>query len=117
MEYESKNASMPKFLILRPVYYKDKVSVEDQTLFWFVIRMLLYLAKHSRPNIPNVILELSKVNGRVNEPAFLEMHHVIKSVIDIRNMRLKMEPTGDGNEQLDIICFSDSDYTVDPVTR
>jgi hypothetical protein len=45
---------------------KDKnsvplVSPEDQALYQSGVGMLLYLVKHSRPDIANVVQELSKV--------------------------------------------------------
>jgi hypothetical protein len=46
--------------IVRPTSDEEKVSKEDQTLYRSGVRMLLYLVKHSCPDIANVVRELSK---------------------------------------------------------
>ena len=53
----------------------------------------------------------------VNKAAFLEMHWVIKYVLDTKNLGLKLEPKENEKEPWDVVCFSDSDHAGDPVTR
>ena len=43
--------------------------------------------------------------------------HVIKYVLDTKNIGLKIEPTGNSNQLWEIVCFSNSDYMGDPVSR
>ena len=71
--------------------------------------MLHYLVKHLRPDIANVIHELSKM--------LLKLHHMIKYVLDTRNFGLKWEPLGKKKEPWKIVCFCNSNYTGDPGSR
>ena len=79
--------------------------------------MLLYLVKHSRPDIANATRELSKANDKANPAAYHELLRVIKYVIKTENLGLRFEPTGSSNEPWEIVYFSDSDYAGDPVSR
>ena len=78
--------------------------------------MLLYLVKHSRPDIANPVRELSKVLDGATEEAFKEMLRVIKYVLDTKSWGLKIQPTF-GEEAWDLVCFCDSDYAGDPDSR
>ena len=60
--------------------------------------MLLYLVKHSCPNLANVTRELSKANDGANPAAYKELLHVIKYVLNMKNLVLKIEPTGNSNK-------------------
>ena len=53
---------------------------------------LLYLLKHSRPELSNVIRELSKAMLRPTQDHMEEMLRVIKWVINTPNLGLKMKP-------------------------
>jgi hypothetical protein len=50
----------PGYGIVRPQSEEEKISAEDQVLYRSRVGMLLYLVKHSRPDIANVVRELSK---------------------------------------------------------
>ena len=60
--------------------------------------MLLYLVKHSCPDLANMTRELSKTNNGVNLAAFKESLHVIKYILDTKNLGLKIEPTVNSNK-------------------
>ena len=79
--------------------------------------MLLYLVKHSHPNLANATRELSKENDGLNPAAFKELLCVIKFVLNTKSLGLKIEPTGNSNKPCEIDCFNDSDYAGDPVSR
>ena len=79
--------------------------------------MLLYLVKHSRPDIANAVRELSKVLDGASPAAFKEMHRVIKYVLDTKTMGLKLEPNSFKKASWDLFCYSDSDYAGNPDTR
>ena len=55
--------------------------------------MLLYLVKHSCPNLANATRELPKANDGANPVAYKELLRVIKYVIDMKNLGLKIKPT------------------------
>ena len=46
-----KALDMPKFLIVRPTIESEKISMEDQKVYWLGVGMLLYLVKHARTDI------------------------------------------------------------------
>ena len=79
--------------------------------------MLLYLVKYSCPDLANATRELSKANDSVNPVAYRELLYVIKYVIDTKNLWLKIKPTGNFDKPWEIVCFSNSDYAGDPVSR
>ena len=41
---------------------------------------------------------------------------MIRNVLDTENFGLKLEPAGDAKEPWEVICFSDSDYTGNPIS-
>ena len=79
--------------------------------------MLLYLVKHSRPDIANAVRQLSKALNAPNEAAFKEMKRVLKYTIDTKNLALRMEPKLDEIGNWTIIAYSDSDYAGDVENR
>ena len=56
----------------------------------------------------NVTQELSKLNDGTN---------VIKDVLDPRNFCLKLEPLRSEKDPWEIMCFSNSEYSVDPISK
>jgi hypothetical protein len=80
--------------------------------------MLLYLVKHSRPDIANVVRELSKCMDGATPAANKELKRVIKFVLDTRNYGLKIEPIVRKTEDnWDIVIYTDSDYGGDKESR
>ena len=79
--------------------------------------MLLYLVKHWHPNLANMTRKLSKANNGANPAAYKELQHIIRYVLDTKNLRLKIKPTGNSNKPWDIICFVDGEYAGDPVDK
>ncbi len=108
----------PSCGIVRPTEESSKVSVEDQTLYRSGVGMLLYLVKHSRPDIANVVRELSKVMDGATMAAMKEMKRVIKFVMDTKHLGLKIEPkTPDNDKMWDLVIYCDSDWAGDKDTR
>ena len=79
--------------------------------------MLLYLVKHTRPNIANAVRELSKALNCPSPAAYKEMLHVIKHVLDTRSLAIKVAPTGLIDDEWTVLAFSDSDFGGDKETR
>ena len=79
--------------------------------------MLLYLLKHSRPDIGNAVRELTKVLDKPTPAAFKEMKRVIKFVLDTANYGLRIEPTSLDDDHWTMVGFSDSDWAGDKDTR
>jgi hypothetical protein len=51
----------PKTVVMRSEKGDDVLSPKDQTMYCSGVGMLLYLVKHSRPDISNAVRELTKV--------------------------------------------------------
>jgi transposase InsO family protein len=94
------------------------VSSDEQRRFRMGVGKLLYLVKHTRPDIANSVRELSKMLDCTNPSAMSEMYRVIKYVMDTENYGLKMAPKSKGNGKMfDIETFCDSDFAGDKETR
>ena len=91
----------------------EKVSAEDQQDYWPGVGML----KQSCLDLANATRELSKTNDGANPAAFKELLHVIKYVLDTKNLGLKIEHMGNFNEPWQTVFFSDSNYAGDLVSR
>jgi hypothetical protein len=80
--------------------------------------MLLYLVKHSRPDIANAVRELSKALDGTSPAGFKELLRVLKYVIDTKDLALKMEPMKPEKDmEWNMVAYSDSDYAGDSETR
>ena len=80
--------------------------------------MLLYLVKHSRPDIANAVRELSKVLNAPGRKAWNEMLRVIKYVLQTKNLALKIEPDlNQGLSNWSILAYSNSNWAADQETR
>ena len=89
---------------------KHALSEEKHKLFCSGVGMLLWLVKHSRPDIANCVRKLSKVLDGATEASYKEMSRTIKYVLDSCNLSLKIEPTHVLDEHWTLVCFSDSNY-------
>lgn len=105
----------PGIGIQRPTEEDKKLSKEEQTRYRSAVGMLLYLVKHSRPDLSNAVRELTKVmDGATKEHERL-MRRVIKFVLQTPNRGLVMEPII--TDKLMIEALSDSDYAGDKDNR
>ena len=93
------------------------LSKEKRTEFRSGVGMLLYLVKHSRPDIANAVRELSKVLDCSTSHSFKEMLRVIKYVLDTKDFGLKIVPKFEENEPWELTCYTNSDYAGNPETR
>ena len=77
---------------------------------------MLYLTKHSRPDIANEVCELSKSMDGASKLQFREMLRIIKFVLETKDLGLNMVATlHNGIWHLE--AFSDSDFANDKETR
>ena len=79
--------------------------------------MLLYLVKHSRPDIANAVRECTKVLDGATMYAYRGMMRIIKYVLHTSDYGLRISPIFKKNEPWDLVCYSDSDYAGDDDTR
>ena len=75
------------------------------------VGMLLFLVKHTRPDIANSVRELSKALGSPSPAAYKGLLRLLKYVLDTRNLAIKIEPKPfDDGCKWEMICFSDSNF-------
>ena len=95
-----------------------KITPEQHKIYRSGVGMLLYLVKHSRPDIANAVRELSKALDGTSPAAYKELMRVLKFVMDTKQLSLKIEPKiGTDTSDWNIVAFSDSDYAGDSETR
>ena len=79
--------------------------------------MLLYLVKHSRPDLSNGTRELSKVMDKATEGHMKGLCRVIKYALDTRTIGLKLKPEDNDNKIWELKAYSDADFAGDRETR
>jgi Reverse transcriptase (RNA-dependent DNA polymerase) len=111
-----KTPAAPKTVIMRPKPGDPIISEEDQTKFRSGVGMLLYLVKHSRPDINNAVRELAKVADGATEAHWANLLRTIKFVLDTENFALFLNPVL-AQDGFTMEGLSDSEYAGDRDTR
>jgi hypothetical protein len=75
--------------------------------------MLLFLVKHSRPDIANPVRELSKCMDGATRAAVKELYRVIKFTLDTKDYGLLLKPKKPDGPNWDMVMYTDSDYAGD----
>ena len=96
---------------------KTNLTVLEQGKFRSGVGILLYIIKHSRPDIANATRELSKVMDNATRGHYKSLLRTIKFVEDTRTKVLIMKPTDIKDDNWEIKAFCDSNYAGDKVTR
>jgi len=104
-----KTPGTPRFKIVRPDEKSELIDNNLQKRFRSGVGMLLYLTKYSRPDLCNVVRELSKCMDGATMGTYLELLRVIKFVLDTKNFCLKIRPKFD-NSSWNLKVFCDSDW-------
>ena len=101
--------------VVRPDEEAPKLPDGKQSRYRSGVGMLLYLVKHSRPDLSNSVRELAKVMDGATEAHWKDMMRAIKYVIDTKEfcLLLKEDDTKAGL----IEAFCDSDFAGDTDTR
>jgi hypothetical protein len=68
--------------------------------------MLLFLVKHTRPNIANSVCELSKVMDGAMIGAMKELKQVVKFVLDTKDYGLVIKPKEPDGPKWDLIMYA-----------
>jgi hypothetical protein len=95
----------PRFKIQRSTINMDVLDPQSQRKYRSGVGMLLYLTKYSRPDISNIVQELSKCMDSATWGAYNELLRVIKIVIDTKTFGLKVQPKLDNNLVWDLQIF------------
>ena len=106
----------PRFTARRLENPEDKVNPEDHETYWSGVGTLLYLTKHSRPDICNPVRELSKTMDAPAPVHLNEMYKVIRHVLSTKGYGLKFELRKDMIKWA-LKALSDSDFPSDKETR
>ena len=94
------------------------IDVDKQKIYRSGVGCLLFLVKHSRPDIANSVRELSKALEGTSPAAYKEMLRVLKYTIDTKDLALHIKPKWDGNNtKWSMVAYSDSDFAGDKETR
>ena len=81
----------PRFIARRLENPEDKVSPEEHETYRSGVGTLLYLTKHSRPDICNPVSELSKTMDAPAPVHLKEMYKVIRYVLSTKEHGLKFD--------------------------
>ena len=99
----------PRFTARRLENLEDKVNPEDQETYRSGVGTLLYLTKHSRPDLCNPVRELSKTMDAPVPVHPKEMYKVIRHVLSTKTYGLKFELRKDMIKWA-LKVLSDSDF-------
>ena len=115
-ERQSLTPGTPRFTARRLENHEDKVNTEDHETYRSGVGTLLYLTKHSRPDICNPVRELSKAMD-VPAPAHLkEMYKLIRFVLSTKDYGLKFKLIKSIRKWV-LKPLHDSDFASDKETR
>ena len=81
----------PRFIVRRLENKEDKVNTEDHETYRSGVGTLLYLMKHSRPDISNPVRELSKTMDAPAPAHLKELYKLIKFVLSTKDYGLKFK--------------------------
>ena len=94
----------------------SKVDEKTQSMYRSGVGTLLYLTKHSRPDITNPVRELSKSMDGASTAQVTELYRVINFVLETKTLGLRMVPIfNDGIWKSE--ALGDSDFALDKDTR
>jgi hypothetical protein len=110
--------SAPHQVLVQPSTDALTLSTGDQKKYRSGVGTLLYLVKHSRPDLSNSVRELSKMMDLANEAHKRALLRTIKYVLDTKNLYLNLKPTAINlQSKWKITGVCDSDYAGDRDTR
>jgi hypothetical protein len=99
--------------VTRPKEGDVKLSVDDQRQYRSGVGMLLYMFKHSRPELNNAVRELSKVMDGATEEHMTLLRRLIKFVIQTRDRGIRVKPLTED----EVVAFVDSGFAGDKENR
>ena len=106
----------PRFTARRLENKEDKVNAEDHETYRSGVGTLLYLTKHSRPDISNPVRELSKTMDAPAPAHLKEMYKLIRFVLSTKDYGLKLKLIKSIRKWV-LKALSDSDFAGDKETR
>ena len=95
---------------------EDKVNAKDHETCRSGVGTLLYLTKHSRPDISNPVRELSKTMDAPAPEHLKKMYKLIRFVLSTKDYGLKFKLIKSIRKWV-LKALSDSDFAIDKETR
>ncbi len=98
---------------------EDKIDPDKHSRYRTGVGMLLFMIKHSRPDMYNAVRELTKCLDGATQAACKETLREIKHLLDTKHKGLKIFPVKDkrGKNKWLIMLCSDSDWAGDKDDR
>eukprot|EP00934_Nitzschia_sp_Nitz4_P002484 Nitzschia sp. Nitz4//scaffold209_size42451//3247//4052//NITZ4_007353-RA/size42451-processed-gene-0.53-mRNA-1//1//CDS//3329541685//2474//frame0 len=108
----------PGLHLVRPKEPNECISPKLQKEYRSGTGMLLYLLKHSRPDLANPVRELTKGKKEATMASYKEMLRIIRHVLDTKEKGLRVFPmrlkSGEEEKlQWELTMYSDSDWAGD----
>ena len=106
----------PRFTARRLENEEDNMNTNDHETYRSGVGTLLYLTKHSRPDISNPVKELSKTMDAPAPAHLKEMYKLIRFVLSTKDYGLKFKLIKSIRKWV-LKALSDSDFASDKETR
>ena len=106
----------PRFTARRLENEEDKVNTRDHETYRSGVGTLIYLAKHSRPDISNPVRELTKTMDEPSPAHLKEMYKLISFALSTKDYGPKFKLIKSIRKWV-LKALSDSDFTSDKETR
>lgn len=107
----------PGYVGVKALDESTLIDSEQQSVFRSGVGTLLYLTKHSRPDIVNAVRELSKTMDGATICQWKEMLRVISFVLITADFGLRMRPSFNTEKGWTLRALSDSEFANCPDTR
>ena len=111
-----KTPGTPGFNIVKPKE-DELITEKEQELYRSGVGSLLYLVKHSRPDLANIVRELAKCMNGATQGAFKELIRVIKFVTATSDYGLRIKPHMVTDTMWDLRVYTDGDWAGDKENR
>ena len=103
--------------LVRTKNQEDKIDPSKHSRYCTGVGMLLFMIKHSRPDMCNSVRELTKCLDGATAASYKEMLRNIKFLLDTRSKGLKIFPKVGEKTSWYVVLFSDSDWAGDKDDR
>ena len=100
---------------MRPLSDDELITPSEQTEYRAGVGSLLYLLKHSRPDLSNCVRELTKVMDGANSAHQKMLYRTIKFVKQTKSKALILRPNKD--KMWKMKAYTDSDFAGDSDSR
>ena len=106
----------PNYRVIQAQPENTTLSDEQQKMYRSGVGILLYLVKHSRPDLSNPTRELSKAMDKATMAHWKELKRVITYTISTENKGLLLQPTSN-LRKLQLHILVDAEFGGDINTR